>query len=302
MAVGTKDLDAKPEGAMRHAVIGFLLVPGLAGADTVYLEGGRKLDGVVVERTDRTLVLEIGPGRVGIPLSRVVKVVPSNSPLAEYRKRAQELQSGDVAGWLRLADWAQGSDLKTQAGEACEQVLRVEPANATAQRCLGRVLQDGQWMSFEESQRARGLVQYGSQWVTTAEHERLVASESESSMARKAQAEAVARVREAEARAREAEARALAAENDSDRNAGGQFLWPVYGGGVSVCHHGCGPGCARPCAPHPAPSGTTAGNPIPHPDTTSRPRPRRDSPAASAVPPKGAALQPPLTPAGRDKP
>lgn len=263
---------------MKRALAALALLPGLAWADTVHLEGGRTLDGVVVERTDTTLVLEIGPGRVGIPLARVKKVVPSKSPLAEYRERAQKLQADDVPGWLALAEWAEGADLKTQAREACEQVLRRDPANATAQLCLGRVLQDGQWMSFEDSQRARGLVPYGSRWVTPAEHEGLIASEDSATYARRAQEEAEARVREAEARAREAEARARAAESEADGNGGEPLYWPPYGGGISTCSGGCGPGCGRPCDQPPRPTPSVAPSAAPE-------RPRRSGLTRSSTPP-----------------
>lgn len=287
---------------MKRALVVLVLLPGLAWADTVYLEGGRTINGVVVERTDTTLVIEIGPGRVGLPLSRVKKVVPSKSPLAEYRERAQQLQNDDVAGWLRLADWAEGADLKTQAREACEQVLRSDPQNAAAQRCLGRVLQDGQWMSFEDSQRARGLVQYGSQWVTPAEHERLIASEDSASLARRAQEEADARVREAEARAREAEARARAAENEADGDAGGSLYWPPFGGGVT-CTGACAPGCPGSCEPHDGharPPGTNRPQP---PATSPTPAPARvDRAVPRPTPPRGAAVQPPPAPGAQPRP
>src|SRR5262245_20935737 len=107
---------------MKRLMLAWLLVAPLAGlsvalADDVYLTNGRRLSGVIVERTPTTLTLQVGPGRITLPLDRVARIVEGRSSLAQFREQAQQLDPNDVQGWLDLAAWAQQHDLLTQARE-----------------------------------------------------------------------------------------------------------------------------------------------------------------------------------------
>jgi hypothetical protein len=257
---------------MRRALVALLLFPTLALADTVYLKNGRTLSGVIVERSKDRVVMEIGPGRVGVPLAQIERIVASNSPLSEYQQRAARIARGDVAGWLELAAWAEANDLRTQASEAYERVAQLQPGNATAQAALGRSLQNGQWLTFEEGQRARGLVEYDGAWVTPAERAQIIAANAGLQAARASEATADARAREAEARAQEAEARAREAEANAQGAANGiGFFPPVVGGGLPICQTDCGANCGRPCVDaNPSPA------PVPQPTPTPHTRPQRN--------------------------
>ncbi len=106
----------------RLALFWLCLAPvGLANADEVLLRGGGKVSGVIVERTASSVVVEVGPGLVTLPLARVLSIQEGPSALATYRERASRLAGGDVAGWLALGRWARQQDLSTQAHEAFEQ-------------------------------------------------------------------------------------------------------------------------------------------------------------------------------------
>jgi tetratricopeptide (TPR) repeat protein len=201
---------------MRRAVLAFLcLAPTLAGADEVLLNGGGKVAGVIVERTASSIVVEVGPGLVTLPLSRVHSIQEGPTPLALYRERASGLSRGDVAGWLALGRWARQQDLLTQSREAFARALSIDPASGEANEALGRVLVGEHWVSAEEGYRARGLVPFDGRWVTPAEHAALLREEAAADEAYAARVEGEARAREAEARAREAEARARAAEAEA---------------------------------------------------------------------------------------
>ncbi len=206
-----------------------------AAADEVWLKGGGRIVGEVVERTPDTVRVDVGPGTVAFPMARVDRIVSSSSRLAEYRERAARLSPNDVQGWLALAAWADQNDLRTQARAAWQQVLLVQPSNAMAQKGLGNVFQAGQWMGYEDAMRARGLVEYDGAWMSPAERENRLRLAAAESAALRENAIADARVAEAEARAREAEARAHAAEVDAaraaDYNDGGIPLDYVYGAG-----------------------------------------------------------------------
>jgi len=236
---------------MKRLLVLVLIVAPLSAADEIYLKSGRKVSGVVVERTATTLVVEVGPGRVGFPLSTVARVVSASSDLSAFRERADRLRADDAAGWVELGHWARERNLETQAREAFERALRVDPDNAAANRGLGREYADGRWLTFAERQQARGLVEFEGEWMSPGQREALEAADDADRRARRAEARAraaEAEAADAETRAREAEARARDADDDDG--------WPAWGwgggwGGGNVCHANCQPGC--PCIDTPVP-------------------------------------------------
>ena len=212
------------------ALVVFLAGPA-AWADEVFLRGGGSIHGEVVQRTAASVVMEVGPGRMTLPMSRVDRIVATTSDLSIYRDRAARLAPGDAPKWLVLARWADGRDLLTQAREAYEHVVAVDPENAAANAALGRVRLAGRWVTAEESFRARGYVPFEGGWVTTEERSAALADRAAEARARERTAEAESRAREAEARARTAEADARRAEAEG-QGAGAGIPYPyVYGGG-----------------------------------------------------------------------
>ena len=215
----------------RVMVLGVFLAGPAAWADQVFLRGGGSIHGEVVQRTEASVVMEVGPGRMTLPMSRVDRIVATTSDLSIYRERAARLAPGDVAGWLGLARWAEGRDLLTQSREAYEHVVAVEPENAAANAALGRVRLAGRWVTAEESYRARGYVPFDGGWVTPEERSAALADRAAEARARELTAEADARAREAEARARTAEADARRAEAEAQGSSSGVPYPYVYGGG-----------------------------------------------------------------------
>jgi hypothetical protein len=271
----------------------FVLVCSLgaaAHADEVYLKSGGRLTGEVVSEDARLVVVEVGPGKVTIPAANVLRVESSRSALGDYRERAARLETGDVQGWLQLAFWAHERDLGTQAQEAFEHVLRIDPGNASANGALGRVQLDGAWMSLEESFKRRGYVYYDGEWMTAAEQEARLRARAADELAASARREGELRVREAEARAREAEAEAQQAEADAQAamTEGGIPLWWGWGGWGSWGWSGFRPPFVRPPHKHPP---TTLHPPNP-PKPPVHPRPKRWTEPRSTMPAKGVAGKP----------
>jgi hypothetical protein len=277
---------------MTRTLAVLLLLAAPAFADQVFLKNGGKLSGVIVERTKDAIVMEVAPGRVTLPMSRVDRVVEGTSGLALYRERVAGLSASDAAGWLALAQWAADQGLQTQAGEAFERVLATDPGNAPAHRALGHVQYGGRWMSREDSFRAQGLVEYEGRWMTPDERGSLARERVEAAAAESARAEAEARAREAEARAREAEADAKRAEAEASGtgDAGIPYPWVIGGGG-------CGIGCGSHPHTRPRRSADPSSQPTPAP-ATPRPRVKRDtarSTARSAPPPAAVRVSEPST-------
>jgi hypothetical protein len=200
---------------MRRAVVlAFALLPIGSEADEVFIQGGGRLSGEIVERGPESIVVDIGSGQIGLALSLVERIVPGTSPVTTYRQRAVRLAPNDVAGWLALGEWARAHDLLSQAREAFEHVVSLEPRHPVAHRALGHVLVDNEWMTVEEGYRARGYVRFDGTWVTPEERRAILDERMAAREAERAAAEAEARIREAEARARVAEAEAQRAEVD----------------------------------------------------------------------------------------
>jgi hypothetical protein len=214
----------------RVLAVALALAPVVAHADQVVIRGGGTIDGVVVERTDTTITLDVGPGRITLPLNRVERVVESTSALEDYRHRTRQLAAADAKGWLALGLWAQDHDLSTQAAEAFEHVLLIDPQNATAHRALNHVQVGGAWMTPEDGYRARGLVPFEGNWVSPQERDAIVQARADEIALERARVEATTASREADARVREAEARARTAEAEAKAaaNAGAPTADPYY--------------------------------------------------------------------------
>ena len=225
-------------GTLKRIGAALLLLPAALWADEVHLENGGVVSGVIVERTAQAIVLETGPGRVTLPLSRVARVVESRSSLATFQERAAATPPADVEGLARLARWADDHDLATQARETWLRVLALDPGHPEANGALGRTYLDGAWMNESDAYRAQGYVRYRDRWVTPAEHDALVRERASREQAASDRMETEMRLREAEARAREAEARAREAEILADQAEGSAngipYWWVLAGGGGPI--------------------------------------------------------------------
>lgn len=211
------------------AVTGLTLLPMAAGADVVALRNGGELRGVILERRADAVVLEMGPGRVTVPMSQVARITGGGDELAEFRARAMRIPASDASAWVALGEWAREHGLFTHARESFERALAADRRNPEAHQALGHVLVDGRWLTTDESYRARGYEQFEGRWVLPDERRAITAERALEAARRADAAESEARLREAEARARTAEAEARRAEAEAE--AGGMpYPPPVYGG------------------------------------------------------------------------
>ncbi len=267
-----------------------------AVADEIFLRGGGRVSGVIVQRTAEAITIETAPGLLTLSVKRVEKIVEARSAVEEFQDRASRLAPGDVNGWAALARWAADHDLVTHSREAWQRVLAVDPAHPEANTALSRVQLGGEWVTESEAYRARGYVEYEGRWVTPAEHEALLQQEAAEEAARLQNREAELRVREAEARAREAEAHAREAESAGSTPDEGIPLWWGWGGGVPLYppfidtggpppdggHH---PGPRPPHSPHPGKP-----SPTPNPSPTHPPKSTAAIPATANAPAAGSRL------------
>ncbi|HEX4826185.1 MAG TPA: hypothetical protein VFV19_17935 [Candidatus Polarisedimenticolaceae bacterium] len=213
---------------MRKLAYLLLLVPGVALADQVFLKDAGSIEGRIVEQTADTVKVDVGDGVIGVPASRVEKIVKGKSHLDEYDERAAKLKAGDVNGWRSLGQWASQQGLASQSRAAYQKVLAVAPDDPAARKALGFVSLDGKWVTEEESYRARGYVKYENEWMTAAQAQVAQQNDANERARRDAEHRAIAAenaAREAQARADEAEKKAKEEEELRRRQD------PVYWGG-----------------------------------------------------------------------
>jgi hypothetical protein len=213
---------------VRKLLLVLLLAPDLLLADVVYLKGGGKSTGRIVEQTTERMVIDIGDGVIGFSMERVEEIVKGPSPLDDYDARAGKLGPQDVDGWRRLAKGASMQGLSAQSRAAYKKVLTLAPDDPEAREALGFVKVDGRWLTEEESYRARGFVRYEGEWLTPAEVQLVRAN-----VAREqAREEAEQRRSDAEFKASmdrlQKEEDAKRAQEERDRS----YRNPVYWGGL----------------------------------------------------------------------
>ena len=208
-----------------------VLATSWVSADVVFLRGGGKIEGRVLERTESSVEVDIGAGSISVSMTKVDRIEEGRSLLDDYDDRAALLGGNDYDGWLDLARWASSEGMGTQARRAYEQVLSISPDDPEANKALGRVEVDGSWMSEEEAYRARGYVQFEGRWMTPAEKESAMREQQASAAAENARLDAKART--AEAQAREAEARAEEAEVQTATE-GIPLWWGTWGPGPTA--------------------------------------------------------------------
>ena len=260
-----------------------VLLASTAWADEVHMKSGGVVRGVIVERTAEVVVIETGPGRVTLPLSRVNRLVEAGSALGDFYSQEAALAPNDAQGYARLARWAENHDLATYGRQTWQQVLKLDPRHPEANAAVGRTYYDGTWMPTREAYRRQGYIPCEGGWVTQAEHEALLRERTERQVAMAGRREAELCLREAEARAREAEARAREAEANAeqvDQSAGGIPYWWVLAGGSG-----------SPIVGHPRPPHT-------RPDRPGRPHLPARTPSAGGAKP-GRSIWGSATPARR---
>src|SRR5262245_4760441 len=113
-------------------VLSMALLGGAVRADEVILKSGGKVSGRVVSRTEKSVEVDVGAGRISVPMSSVVRIEDGRSALHEYEERAGRIAAADVEAWVALGEWAAGQGLSSQAREAYHRALAAAPNDPRA--------------------------------------------------------------------------------------------------------------------------------------------------------------------------
>lgn len=236
---------------MRRLFVIVLMAATPALADDVFLRGGGKITGQIIDQTSESVTVDIGGGTITAKMSSVVKINKKESPLQEYRKRAAKIPPGDAEAWRKLARWAQGYSLSSQARQAYREVLKTLPDDPEANKAIGMVQLDGKWVTEEESYRARGFIQFEGKWMTPAEKQSIISER----QARQAKAKAEREANQAKVASIEAELQDEQQRQKKERDALDANNNTVYWGWGAGPRYWYNPGRAQPWPENPVTRG-----------------------------------------------
>jgi predicted esterase len=130
-------------------------------ADTVYLDGGGKLQGDIVKETEDTIVLRTYNGiEAEISRDSVLKIVRGKSPfqqaMEEVEAQLGKLSPKDAQGHYKLALYCRQWSLKKKAKEFFEKVIAIDQDHAGARKNLGYEKVEGKWVKQSASKAKKG--------------------------------------------------------------------------------------------------------------------------------------------------
>jgi len=143
-------------------------------ADLIFMENG-VVDGTVIEENETSVKIKSNLGTVEIPRSSIKSIERGKSWIDVYRQKWMAVDHEDPEARVELALWAKKRRLDKEAELEFEQILEIDPDNATARRNLGYEKLAGRWVQSEEAKLARGMVEYQGRWMTPQEKQRLLA-------------------------------------------------------------------------------------------------------------------------------
>ena len=106
------------------SVVGVLVSPGAAIAESVHLHGGSKIEGEIVKRTDEKIFVDIGFTIVGIPVAQIREIEETTSE-AKKSKNAEHAEAREVRHGIYFSASREPGTVKDKAEEVNSAVVKV---------------------------------------------------------------------------------------------------------------------------------------------------------------------------------
>ncbi|MFG0275856.1 MAG: hypothetical protein ACF8QF_12460 [Phycisphaerales bacterium] len=107
----------------------------------VFLVGGQRIDGVLVEERDDAIIVRISGVDTTIAREHIDRITVERPAIDRYREMRRLIADDDIDRRLILIDWMRAENLLDEARLEIEQVLEREPANGDALR-LSRLIDE----------------------------------------------------------------------------------------------------------------------------------------------------------------
>lgn len=156
----------------RLTLLPLLLFAVSATADELHLKDGRILSGRVFEDGDRYTVVD-RDSKYAVKKSEVSDFAKKRSFMDEFDDRLGKLPADDAEAIFEFGRWLEENDWASRAKLAYAEVLDLDPDHKGARRALGYSLYEGAWVSPEELNRRKGLVEFEGRWYTKHDLEEL---------------------------------------------------------------------------------------------------------------------------------
>ena len=155
------------------------LICGSVRADIIHYTDGRKLEGVILERTSSQITVETSFGTIDVPLSKIDHIEEKLTLAQELAQQRASVDDGDAEALYQLALWAEENKLRKEHKSLLNEVLSADPQHPGANSDMGRVEVDGQWYepaelerhlaSVEKEMLAQGKLFHEGKWLPEAE-------------------------------------------------------------------------------------------------------------------------------------
>jgi hypothetical protein len=164
------------EAAVAAGAAAWLVAAGFgaapATADDVYLHNGSVFEDVVAEMTPTHVIVDLAIGRLRFPVEQVRDVVRSDSALATFHERRQDLlrdPASPAASWVELAVWGRSHGLERAWRETALFAARLDVGAPELEPLMLEMGYERDaalgWVPREEAMRRRGLVEYRGSWL-----------------------------------------------------------------------------------------------------------------------------------------
>jgi len=128
--------------------IGVLVATLAAAQDKVVLKTGDVLEGKILKKTEKGIVLKTKYGTLEIPTADIKKITGAKTIESDYAERRKEV----AAALFRLALWCEKNGMKKEAERALKDVIRYDPDHARARAKLGFVKKGKRWVRKKGSE------------------------------------------------------------------------------------------------------------------------------------------------------
>lgn len=142
-----------------------LLFAASAAADEIELTSGTVVEGKVQDLGDSVRVVKSG-GSAVYPKSMIRKITPKKTVEELYEEKSAALKADDAEGRVALARWCLQQKLPKEALAEFRKVVAVNPDHEEARLGAGFQKVNGQWLSEDDANQARGLVKHKGRWMT----------------------------------------------------------------------------------------------------------------------------------------
>jgi hypothetical protein len=179
------------EYGMQRAVgsLGFCVLlcalPGTVRADDVHIEGGSVVEGKVTRHADK-VTIELESGQITLSADAVQRIDKRESSVEHFDRLYSALKPDDVSARMSLANYCRDHDMHAREHTLLSEVIELAPNHADARARLGYVKGDGGgWITRDDQNRARGMVQRDGVWMTSERALELTRREEEAQSARR---------------------------------------------------------------------------------------------------------------------